>query len=373
LQPTYSFTGRAKNISETQLPEKFDTSDYQVLLVANKYQTGFDQPFLCAMYVDKRLDGVQAVQTLSRLNRTRAGKEPPFVLDFVNDTEGIYLAFKPYYDITTLEKPSDPNHLEILKHELNAMQVYHWSEIEAFAHIFYLPSHKQNPSDHARMEKHIQPAVDRFNVLDNEHKDTFYEKFTAYVNFYAFISQIIPYSDAELEMLYSFGRYLIPHLELVDGTINPHPEKEVELQYYRIEKMMSGSIVMEEGESVGVKSPTAVGTGKAKDEEKPLSEIIATLNDRFGTDFSEEDRLFFEQIKEKACKDERIIQTAKANPLDKFELGIRKIIESLMMQRMAENDGIVTRYMDDADFQKAIFPILAKEIYNAIEQAGKVA
>ena len=147
------------------------------------------------------LDGVQAVQTLSRLNRTHAGKEPPFVLDFVNDAEGIYLAFKPYYDITMLEKPSDPVHLETLKHDLNAMQVYHGSEVEAFAQIFYLPPHKQNPSDHARMEKHIQPAVDRFKALDQEHRDAFYEKMTAYINFYAFISQIIPYSDAELEML----------------------------------------------------------------------------------------------------------------------------------------------------------------------------
>ncbi|MDD5458113.1 MAG: type I restriction endonuclease [Phycisphaerae bacterium] len=355
-----------KNISETQLPEKFDSSDYQVLLVANKYQTGFDQPLLCAMYVDKRLDGVQAVQTLSRLNRTSPGKEPPFVLDFVNEAEDIYLAFKPYYDVTTLQEPSDPNHLEVLKHELNAMQVYHWSEVEAFAHIFYLPQHKQNPSDHARMEKHIQPAADRFKKLKEEEKETFYEKITAYVSFYSFISQIIPYSDAELEILYSFGRYLVSHLDLNGNTGNPHPEKEVELQYYRIEKIMSGSIDMDKGQSDGVKSPTAVGTGKATDEDKPLSEIIETLNERFGTDFSEEDRLFFEQIKEKACKDERVIQTALANSLDKFELGISKIIESLMMQRISENDGIVTRYMDDTDFQKAIFPILAKEIYNTV-------
>ena len=355
-----------KNISESQLPDKFDSSDYQVLLVANKYQTGFDQPLLCAMYVDKRLDGVQAVQTLSRLNRRSAGKEAPFVLDFVNESEDIYKAFKPYYNVTTLEEPSDPNHLELLKHELNAFQVYLWSEVVGFCHIFYLPQHKQNPSDHARMEKMVAPAVDRFKALDEEKKEAFYEKMTAYTRFYSFVSQIIPYSDQELEMLYSYGRYLVPHLKLGGDGVNPHPEKEVELQYYRIEKAMSGSIIMEGGAQYGVKSPTAVGTGKSKDEDKPLSEIIQALNDRFGTDFSEEDRLFFEQIKEKAEKDDRIIQTAMANPLDKFELGIRSIIESLMMQRMSENDGIVTRYMDDSSFQKTIFPILAKEIYNSI-------
>lgn len=355
-----------KNISESQLPDKFDSSDYQVLLVANKYQTGFDQPLLCAMYVDKRLDGVQAVQTLSRLNRTSTGKEPPFALDFVNESEDIYKAFKPYYNATTLEEPSDPNHLELLKHELNALQVYLWSEVVGFCHVFYLPQYKQNPFDHARMEKMIAPAVDRFKDLDEDGKEAFYDKITAYTSFYSFISQIIPYSDQELEMLYSYGRYLIPHLDINEDGVNPHPEKEVALQYYRVEKVMSGSIIMEGGDQYGVKSPTAVGTGKSKDEDKPLSEIIQALNDRFGTDFSDEDRLFFEQIKEKASKDERIIQTAMANPLDKFELGIKSIIESLMMQRMSENDSIVTRYMDDGNFQKTIFPILAKEIYKNI-------
>jgi len=360
-----------KHIGESQLPDKFDSSDYQLLLVANKYQTGFDQPLLCAMYVDKRLDGVQAVQTLNRLNRISAGKEPPFVLDFVNETEDIYKAFKPYYNATTLQEPSDPDHLEKLKHELNAFQIYVWSEVAGFCHVFYLPHSRQNPSDHARMEKMVQPAVDRFKALDEEKKTAFYEKITAYTHFYAFISQIIPYSDQELEMLYSFSRYLIPHLDPGETGVNPDPEKEVTLQYYRIEKVMSGTIVLENEEQYGVKSPTAVGTGKSKDEEKPLSEIIQALNERFGTDFTEEDRLFFDQIKEKASKDERVIQTAMANPLDKFELGIKTIIESHMMQRMAENDGIVTRYMDDSSFQKTIFPILAKEIYKSVLERQK--
>lgn len=359
-----------KNISEGQLPDKFDSSDYQVLLVANKYQTGFDQPLLCAMYVDKRLDGVQAVQTLSRLNRTSAGKEPPFVLDFVNEAEDIFLAFKPYYNVTTLQEPSDSNHLEKIKHELNEMQVYQWSEVEAFCHIFYLPQYKQNPSDHARMEKHIEPAVDRFNALNEENKEKFYERLTAYTRFYSFISQIIPYSDRELEMLYSYGRHLASKLNFDDDS-NPHPEKEVDLQYYRIEQVSSGAIIMEGGDTYGVKSPTAVGTSKSKDENKPLSEIIQALNDRFGTDFSEEDRLFFEQIKEKASKDDKVIQTAKANTLEKFKLGIQDLIKDLMVQRMADNDGIVTRYMDDLDFQKTVFPILAKDIYKSVLDAGR--
>ena len=355
-----------KHISEAQLPDKFATSDYQVLLVANKYQTGFDQPLLCAMYVDKRLDGVQAVQTLSRLNRNCAGKEEPFVLDFVNNEDDIFQAFKPYYDVTTLKELSDPAQLEMLKHELNGMQVYLWSEVIAFCQIFYLPQHRQSASDHARMEKHVQPAADRFNDLDEERQELFYQKIKAYIHLYSFISQIIPYSDQELEMLYSFSRYLIPHLPVGKDENNPNPEKDVTLQYYRLEKVNEGAISLEIGESEGVTSPTAVGTGKAQDEEEPLSEIIKAVNDRFGTDFSEEDRLFFEQIREKASKDERIIQTAMANPLDKFQLGIKKIIETMMIQRISESDAIVTRYMDDAEFQKTVFPILTKQIYEDV-------
>ena len=131
-------------------------------------------------------------------------------------------------------------------------------------------------------------------------------------------------------------------------------------------EVFSGVIKVNEGEAQYIKSPTEVGTGKAKDGQAPLSEIIKLLNERFGTQFAEEDRLFFQQIKEKACNNEQIVRTALANPIDKFELGTRKLIEELMITRMAENDQIVTRYMADKEFQAAAFPILAREIFEAV-------
>ena len=185
-----------KSISESALPGRFASPDYQILLVAEKYQTGFDQPLLQAMYVDKRLDGVQAVQTLSRLNRIAPGKAPPFVLDFVNDPENIRDAFAPYYDRTELLETSDPYRLEELKHELDGMQVYHHAEVEAFAQVFYLPQAKQRPGDHARMEAQLQPARDRFSALDEEEQTAFRDRLGAFVNLYAFLSQIIPYADS---------------------------------------------------------------------------------------------------------------------------------------------------------------------------------
>ena len=360
-----------KPISEKQLPERFSSLDYQILLVANKYQTGFDQPLLQAMYADKRLDGVQAVQTLSRLNRKIPGKDNPFVLDFVNAADDIYKAFKPYYDATSLQEKSDPQQMEALKHDLDATQVYFWSEVEAFARVLYRPLDKKSPADHAHLQRHLQPAVDRFKAMEDEEKRSdFREKLRGYVNIYAFLSQVIPYGDPALEMLYSFGRFLLPHLLLDRDLERVKLGDEVDLEYYRLQRIYSGEITLGQGDPEGVKSPTDVGTGKANDEKVPLSEIIQLLNERFATSFTEEDRLFFEQIREKASKNQQVIQTALANPLDKFQLGIRKLIEEFMVQRMGENDKIVTRYMDDREFQGSAFPILAREIFEAI-RGGK--
>jgi type I restriction enzyme, R subunit len=364
-----------RSISEKQLPERFASPDYQILLVANKYQTGFDQPRLLAMYVDKRLDGVQAVQTLSRLNRMFPGKGFPFVLDFVNDVENIYKAFKPYYDATSLQDTSDPALLERLKHELDAAQLYHRSEVDAFAAVFYRPLSKQNPSDHAQMQRHLQPAVDRFKALVDEKKRIeFRDKLNAYVNVYAFLSQIIPYGDPDLEKLYSYGRFLLPHLPLEQDPESFKLSDEVGLQYYRLQRVFSGAIVLQDDAGdYGVKSPTDVGSGKAKDEKAPLSEIIQILNERFGTNFTEEDRLFFEQIREKATNTPAIIKLRQANPFDKFKLGLRKMIEDLMIQRMGENDKIVTRYMDDKAFENEAFAVLSKVIYENIPERDRLS
>jgi len=358
------------SIGEKQLPERFSSPDYQVLLVANKYQTGFDQPLLCAMYVDKRLDGVQAVQTLSRLNRRIPGKENPFVLDFVNEAQDIYRAFKPYYDATSLQEGSDPQQLETLKHELDAAQIYFWSEVEGFARVFYKPVALQSAQDHAAMQLHLQPAVDRFKAIQDEPKRSeFREKLNGYVNIYSFLSQIMPYGDPALEMLYSFGRFLLPHLPLDRDTERVKLGDEVGLQYYRLQRIYSGEIILNEGEPGGVKSPTDVGTGKAKDEKAPLSEIIKILNERFGTTFTDEDRFFFEQIREKATANEQVIKLRRANPFDKFQLGLRQLIENLMVERMTDNDKIVTRYMDDKEFGEAAFGVLSRAIYDSIPAA----
>lgn len=360
-------------ISEGQLPARYDSPDYNLLLVANKYQTGFDQPKLHTMYVDKRLDGVQAVQTLSRLNRTYPGKEQPFVLDFVNPAEDIYTAFKPYYDSTSLQEVSQPEQLEALKHELQEMQVYHIAEVDAFAAIFYQPATKHKPADHARLEKHIQPAVDRYRALENDDlRQAFRDKLHSYVSLYAFMSQIMPWADAELEKLYGYGRFLLPHLPSQRETKLIRPEDDVALRYYRLDRVGTGAIDLDTGDIVPIGGPTAVGTGKPEDPEAPLSTIIGVLNERFSTEFSEADQLFFDQVQSEAADDQRVVDTALANPEDKFLLGIRELMDNLMVQRMDKNDRIVTKYLDDKAFKEVALSLMGKALYRQIlEQSGK--
>ena len=359
------------SISEAALPGRFASPDYQILLVAEKYQTGFDQPLLQAMYVDKRLDGVQAVQTLSRLNRIAPGKAPPFVLDFVNDPEDIRDAFAPYYDQTQLLEASDPYRLDELKHELDGMQVYHHDEVEAFAAVFYLPVAKRRPDDHARMEAQLQPAVGRFADLEEEAQTAFRDRLTAFVNLYAFLSQIIPYADADLERLSAFGRMLLPHLWADRGT-SVHLGDDVELEYYRLQHVSQHELMFAEEPAVYVTGPGEVGTGDPEEEKAPLSEIIARLNERFGTDFTNEDRLFFEQVKERAVGNEEVRRLALANAFEKFALDFRPQLGKLMVERMGENDEIVRRYLDDAEFQQTASDVLAREVYEAVgEPAGE--
>jgi len=261
-----------------------------------------------------------------------------------------------------------------LKHELDQAQVYHWSDVEAYARIFYRPAECQKAADHSQLQRYLQPAVDRYkDISDVEQRVEFRDKLNGYVKLYAFLSQIVPYADPELEMLYSYGRFLLPHLPLDRDNEVVKLSDELTLAYYRLERVHSGGIVVQEGDPEGVKSPTEVGTGISNEEKVPLSEIIEVLNERFGTNLSEEDRLFFEQIKEKAANDPQIVSTALANPLDRFQLGIRKLIEELMVQRMTDNDKIVTRYMDDPEFQDAAFPPLAGAIFKAVRAKAATA
>ncbi|AKU91179.1 type I restriction endonuclease subunit R [Vulgatibacter incomptus] len=355
-----------KHISEAGLPGAFDGDDFQILLVANKYQTGFDQPLLHTMYVDKRLSGVQAVQTLSRLNRTAPGKQDTFVLDFVNDTEEIQQSFQPYYEATTVAESAEPQQLYDLAHRLEGAQVFWLSEVEAFCKVFFSPREKQSVQDQAEMNRHLNPGVDRFKALEEATREEFKNALGAFVRLYAFLSQIMPFSDPDLEKLYTFARYFETKLPQDPKKGPLSLDGDVALEYYRLDKLSEGAIALRAAEPGVVFGATEVGTRKAKDDEAQLSEIIGVLNDRFGTEFDQADQILFDQFVAAAKLDDEVVQRAKANPLDNFALAMKGKVEGLMVDRMDQNQEIVTRYLNDSQFQDLAFRLLVKRIYDEI-------
>ena len=363
--PGASYTEVAMNdgLAESELPEAFERDDYRVLLVAEKYQTGFDQPLLQTMYVVKKLAGVQAVQTLSRLNRMAPGKKRTLVLDFVNKEEEIHKAFKPYYESTPVGDNAGPEKLSELQHKLLAPAIFTPADVDAFAQAWYRPKREHSGSDHKQMNAVLDVVVQRFKAQAEEKQDEFRGLLTAYRNLYAFLSQIVPYQDSDLEKLYTFVRNLLTKLPPADDGKAFVLDDEVSLRYYRMQQLTDGSIDLAQGQVYPLKGPTDVGTARVADEEVPLSSLVEKLNARFGTDFNEADQLFFDQIKVSAEASEQIKEAAKANNLSDFTAYLGRVLDELFIERMEGNEEIFSRIMTDREFRSAASEHLAFEIF----------
>jgi uncharacterized protein (TIGR02646 family) len=363
--------GMNQGIKESELPEKFDSPDYQVLLVAEKYQTGFDQPLLHTMYVDKKLTGLKAVQTLSRLNRTCAGKEDTFILDFRNSPEEIFKAFKPYYEDTPSDPITDSQHLYRLQHQIEELGLIFEEEINEFCAIYFQPKRKETKLDHAQMNGVLDKAVERFKELDEDDCEEAKALLVNFRNMYSFLSQVIPYQDSDLEKLYTYLRFLLTKLPRRQGEGPQHLEDEIELQYYRLQKISEGQIDLNTGDGKPLKGPSDVGTGK-EDEVIALSELIDILNERFGTEFTQADQLFFDQIQEEAFEDEKLKQAARTNNKDDFRYVFEKAFEGLVIDRMEGNDEISEKLLSDGDFRDLAIEHLLHKVYKQLKD-GKSA
>ena len=368
--PGSSYTEVAMNdgISESELPETFGRDDYRVLLVAEKYQTGFDQPLLQTMYVVKRLAGVQAVQTLSRLNRIALRKSRTFVLDFANEEDDIYKAFKPYYEATPVGENADPHRLSELQHRLLGWAIFTPADVTEFAEVWYRAKRDHSATDHRLMNAVLDAAVDRFQDRNEDEQEEFRGQLTAYRNLYAFLSQIIPYQDTDLERLYAFVRNLLAKLPPPgDGRVFVLDD-EVALRFFRLQQMSEGSIGLLQGEADPLKGPTDVGTARAKDEEVTLSTLIERLNERFGTDFTDADQLFFDQIRASAENNENIAEAARANSFRDFAAYLDRMLDDLFIARMEGNEEIFSRVMTDTEFRSAAHEHLAGEIFRRVRE-----
>lgn len=341
------------------LRKAFDSDDYQVMLVANKFQTGFDQPKLCAMYVDKKLTGVDCVQTLSRLNRTYKGKAESgtFVLDFFNDPQDILEAFQPYYETATLADVSDPDQVYDLYEKLRASGIFLWNEVEQFVEAFY----SKNKSN-AAISNICKPAVERWQkryklareqaqhaktmlertkatgdvVLmtnaENDYKgfkadqdalEIFKKDLGTFTRQYEFMSQIVDYDDKELEKLSLYARNLQPLLrESVDNEDDVDLSNIV-MSHYRVSKLYQQDLKLQEG-SGGLEAGGGAGTATPKDiKEELLSKVINRLNEVFaGEDFTDKDKVnFMNTIWDKVTENEIVVKQFSNNSTDQIMLG----------------------------------------------------
>ena len=337
----------------------FDSDDYQVMLVANKFQTGFDQPKLCAMYVDKKLTGVDCVQTLSRLNRTYKGKAESgtFVLDFFNDPDDILEAFQPYYETATLADVSDPDQVFDLYEKLRASGIFLWHEVEQFVEAFY----SKNKSN-AAISNICKPAVERWQkryklareqaqhakvmlertkatgdvVLmtnaENDYKgfkadqdalEIFKKDLGTFTRQYEFMSQIVDYDDKELEKLSLYARNLQPMLrESVDSEYDIDLTNIV-MSHYRVSKLHQQDLKLQEG-SGELEAGGGAGTATPKDKkEELLSKVINRLNEVFaGEDFTDKDKVnFMNTIWDKVTENEIVVKQFTNNSVDQIMLG----------------------------------------------------
>jgi len=342
---------------EAELPEKFATGEYQLLLVAEKYQTGFDQPLLHTMYVDKKLHGVKAVQTLSRINRMHPGKTDTFVLDFVNTAEEIQKSFQDYYISTGITEETDPNIVYDLYHFLASYHLWTDKEIEGFSKVFFTESKKQTNLDFSRLNAYLDPAVARFDELEDEDKLEVRARMNKFNRNYDFLTHIIRYDDQQLHRFAAYAKLLVRKLH-IEGAPAPHLEDEVALQYYRLQQVYEGSIDLADEQGQLSNNPDTGGA--SEDEKDNLSNIISKLNDRWGTEFTHMDKVI-EQLTEDMVEDSEVKSRAH-NSLDMFSIVYAERIQDIVLDRMNKNQDFAIKYLSDpqfkADVDRVLLPLI---------------
>ncbi len=350
-------------IKENQL-KKYFHDEFDMLIVAEKYQTGFDEPLLHTMFVDKKLNSVKAVQTLSRLNRTTRGKEDTFVLDFANTQEEIQRAFQPFYEATVLEDETDPNLIYTLKRQLDDFHIYQEREVEEFAKKFY---QKTIPTL-SILSPILKPAIERYEALEDKQKDEFKSLIHGFNRSYSFITQICRMFDKDMQKLYVFTKYLTKLLPK-NNSEKINLEDALLLEYYKLQKTAEGNITLEKTEGVvpGIKG--GAGSGSKEKEKGSLSEILDKFNKKFGTTFTEQDKVLA-QLKADMMKNEQMANSAKSGDKTAFKTLYDKQFNDIAINRYEENDSFFKGLFENADKLKFIKELLLADVYNELRNKG---
>ena len=353
---------------EAQTAKTFERQDNRFLIAANKFQTGFDQPLLHTMYVDKKLGGVNAVQTLSRLNRTLPpDKKGTMVLDFANDAVEIQKAFEPYYETTLLSEATDPNLLYEVQGRLAAFPVYTQGDVDRFAKVYFNPKATQD-----QIYAVLAPVKTRAEEMSQQEQLDFRSQLSDYVRLYAFLSQVLTFADADLEKLYAFARYLRRRLSVKGAELPREVQQNIDMESYRIQQTSVGKIALER--RPGVLDP--VGTkdvhAATAEEMEALSRIIAELNERFGLNLGPEHRVTLGQMMELLDADVALDASARVNTRENVRLTFDQKVEHVIQEIVDSNFDLYKRITDDRAFGEVIKNMLFDQYVRSHRQAEEL-
>lgn len=363
-EPKLNVRKDGSHISENQTKAEFH-DNFNVLIVAEKYQTGFDEPLLHTMIVDKKLKGVKAVQTLSRLNRTCQGKHDTFILDFINTKEDILEAFKPFYQETFLEQEVNVDLIYQVQKELRGYAIYSDSDIEAFSKE-YFGRKTQDSRAMGRMTSILKPVADRYNNKSADDRYQFRREVRKFIKWYSYISQVVRMYDKDLHKEFVFCSYLIGLLpaekvEMVDL------EGKLKLEYYKLQKTFEGAIELEQKKGVFV--PSGSTGSKGFNEKSPLDEIIEKINQKYKGAFSDADRVLITALQDKLMKDERLAKNARTSDPQIFTDAIfPKAFEKAAQESYIESKESFTSLFQDKTKYDTIMAVLAEFIYREMRK-----
>ncbi len=366
-----------EKISEKQLPSAFNSDEYHVLIVAEKYQTGFDEPLLHTMFVDKKLSGVKAVQTLSRLNRITKGKSDTFIMDFVNSAEDIKNAFAPYYEETSLDEEINVNLIYDTQIFIHNMKLFNDQDIDNFNNIFYKNT-KQSATDLGKISSMFLPIIHNFNNLDADKQFQFKKAVRNFVKWYAYIIQITRMFDKNLQKEYNFLSYLNKVLPK-NKSEKMELDDKIKLEFYKLEKTFEGQIALTENTVDSLlKNPKTVASGAKPEAKKELLEtIIEQVNQSFGGIFTEGDKVIVETMFDKILSADnkrlkRLKKQAKANTAELFQESIfPKLFEEIARECYTEQVDAFTKLFQNKDFYAIIEATIGKETYRELRNGGK--
>lgn len=363
-EPKLNVRPDGSHIGEAQTKAEF-RENFHVLIVAEKYQTGFDEPLLHTMIVDKKLRGVKAVQTLSRLNRTCAGKTDTFVLDFINSAEDIKEAFAPFYQETILEREINTDLLYEVQKKLRGYLVYTDTDIEAFCGEYFRKG-RQDKNAMGRMTSVLTPAKERYNKLSPDGRYQFRRLCRSLAKWYGYISQVVRMFDADLHKEYVFVSYLLGLLP-EDKVQMLDLEGKLKLEYYKLEKTFEGMIELEDGP--GVIKPASANSATKPEEKQPLDEIIEKINELYKGNFTEADKVLLTALQNRLMSDPKLASMARTSDPQIFAESIfPKAFGTAAQDSYMESQETYTSLFADQGKYNAVMNALCSVIYREMRK-----